>query len=167
MPYRHCVVAIALLAATACAPRPRPVCDDPGNREEQLWCVTIAPDVAGELPLITAALSRMRHLGSRCAHLANTVQLMLSRQRVHLFNRDEYAGAAGLAPIGMGPGSWMLLLRELLGLPELQRLLAHEADHINGESHIDSAGSSTPHSIACGGLDRADPVVAMGARRPH
>lgn len=164
MPYRHCFAAIASLVAAACAPRPRPVCDDPANREEQLWCVTIAPDRASELPLITAALSNMRHLGGECAHLANTVQLMLSRQRVHLFNRDEYAGAAGLAPIGMGPGSWLLLLREVVSLPVLQQVLAHEADHIDGEAHVDSAGTMTLHSMECGGAGAA---MTMGSLQLH
>ena len=157
MAYRHCFVFVVLLVSIACSSRQRPVCADPGNRAEELWCTTNAPDVARELPMINAALSNMRRLNGKCAHLANTVQLMLSRRRVHLFDRDEYAGVAGLAPIGMGPGSWMLLLRELLSLPELQQVLAHEADHIEGESHIDLAGASTPYSAECG---------ARGQQRP-
>ena len=94
----------------------------------------------------------MRGLGGFCSHLANTVLLMLRRQRVHLFDRDEYPGAAGLAPIGLGPGSWLLLSRDALRTPLLQQLLAHEADHIRGEEHSDPAGTITAHAVGCGRL---------------
>lgn len=94
----------------------------------------------------------MQRLGGTCSRLANTVLLMLLRGRVHLFDREQYAGVAGLAPIGLGPGSWLLLSRDVLPMPVLQQILAHEADHIRGESHIDAGGSLTSHTRQCGGL---------------
>jgi hypothetical protein len=131
---------------------PRPACSDPANRAEALWCATIPPDSATDLPAITAALARMRTRDTTCSRLANTVLQMLLRGRVHLFDREQHASAGGLAPIGLGAGSWLLLSRDVLRSPMLQQVLAHEADHIRGEEHSDSAGSFTVHALQCGQL---------------
>jgi len=151
VPYRHRFCAVVLLAVSSCAPAPRPVCSDPGNAAEQLWCATAPPDSTTEVRAITSALTSMRSHGAICARLANTVIQMLLRGRVHLFDAGQYAGAGGLAPIGLGAGSWMLISRDVLRSRDLQAILAHEADHIRGEEHSDSAGKLTLHSVQCGG----------------
>lgn len=147
-----------------------PECATPGSVEERLWCNSLQPDSRTEIPRISAALGRMRAIGGPCARLANTVALMLWHGRVRLFDRDEYAGG-GAAPIGLGGGSWLLLSRELIARyfdanhpsgnvdshgvarPQtLQLVLAHEADHLGGEGHIDADGYLTRHAAACGDL---------------
>jgi len=150
VPYRHRFCSVVLLALSGCAPAPRPVCSDPGNAAEQLWCTTAPPESSSEVRAITTALTSMRARSAICARLASIVLQMLLRDRVHLFDAGQYSGAGGLAPIGLGPGSWMLISRDVLRSPDLQMILAHESDHIRGEEHSDSAGTLTPHARQCG-----------------
>lgn len=144
-----------------------PACGRPLNPEESLWCRATVPDPAAELPVIDAALFRMRVLGGICDTLADIVAAMIRRHLVRLFDPEQYQGG-GAAPVGTAGDSFMLLSRDLIttfpdavhesrnidsfGTPRpetLQLVLAHEADHVLGEDHIDPDGYLTVHTLSC------------------
>ncbi|MGH7592836.1 MAG: hypothetical protein ACRELE_03150 [Gemmatimonadales bacterium] len=135
---------------------------------EAIWCREMPPDPVTELPVIAAALARMTAIGGVCLTLSSTVAEMLRRGTVHLFDPAEYAHRGGAAPLGAGVGSYMLVSRDLItsypdaahrsgnvdshGTPRpitLQQILAHEADHLRGQGHVDPDGYLTRHALAC------------------
>lgn len=162
------VLAAASVTFIGCSPQPRRGCSAGTVAEEALlWCHSFPPDATSELTVIRAAVARMRAKGGVCITLAEIASSMLQAGRVHLFDRDAYPGA-GAAPIGQGVTSWLLLSRELItsyfdsahpsgnvdshGIERpqtLQLVLAHEADHINGEGHSDDDGYLTRNTLYC------------------
>ena len=174
------LLGIMLLALQACSPGARadvvgqmvPAdCSAPENSFEALWCNSTPPDRVTELPVIQAAVARMQAIGGVCSDLAHTVAGMLNRHRMHLYDRKANPGIGGMAPVGVGVKSYLLLSRDFItdypdaahesgntdsrGVPRpqtLQLVLAHEADHIRGAGHIDPDGYLTPNAQGCSDL---------------
>ena len=169
-PYHRCFpLVVSLLIAIAT--RSPISCTRAIAAEQRLWCHTIAPDPSGEQPMIDHAVARMRAIGGTCANLANTISSLLAQGRVHLYDRAAYPTAGAVTPVGLGAASWMLVSRDLVaryfdvahrsgnvdsrGVPRpqtLQLVLAHEADHVNGEGHTDPDGYLTKHTMECSDL---------------
>ena len=155
-------------------------CGAPANFAEAVWCNGRPPRPDRELPVIRAALFRMRSIGGVCALLAQTVGAMLGKDRVRLFDAGERPGVGGLSPVGVGEQGYLALSRDLIttysdaahrsgntdsrgvARPEtLQLVLAHEADHLLGAGHVDPDGYLTPNTLVCSDI----PVALDGARR--
>ena len=141
-----------------------PSCTSPANIHALAWCVGRVPPPA-ERALIQAAITRMLALGGVCATRAGTLQGLLEKDRIKLVVPVEYP-YGGAAPQGGGDNSWIVLSfawvtnffdasHATSGEPyqrTLQQTLAHEADHLAGLAHTDSAGILTPNSLACDDL---------------
>jgi hypothetical protein len=132
---------------------------EPGRRA---FCKGFVPS-GSRLTRIQAALNKMRAINATCAGLAAIGDALLARGDLRVFaHSDSLKG--GYAPLGggsSGPHSFIAIENSWTDVffddshhtnesihRNLQQVLAHGLDHLNGETHTNSP-SETPHSESC------------------
>jgi hypothetical protein len=133
------------------------------------WCLGAAPT---GMPLlrINAAIRNMDALGGICSTLASVLNSLLTPGRgdLHIFPATavHVGGSAPRNGGSSGPDSWMAISNfwtefawdqshVTINEPvprDLQQILAHEADHLMNNGHIDPGHYSTTNSAHCGGF---------------
>ncbi|HQW66326.1 MAG TPA: Ig-like domain-containing protein [Gemmatimonadales bacterium] len=146
------------------------------NRSYQrAWCRGAVPN-STELPVVQAAVARIRAKGGSCTAIADSLAIMLANDKIRLFDRNanERFGGVGTRNGTNVAAAWMILERRWVtrhstateatvpstGEPfrrTLQTSLVHEMEHILGIPHSDGertapgvGGYLTPNMYACG-----------------
>jgi hypothetical protein len=138
----------------------------------QAWCSGRQP-TPNETYKITNALNAMRNRGGICATLADIGFHYLNNGTLHMID-GTFWKMGGTAPRYGGLNAYLAIDwawterfydadhtttvddHELI-VRDLQQVLAHELDHLNGEDHVHDTGTmkdnfSTPNSSSCGNL---------------
>jgi hypothetical protein len=158
---------IACAARMACA---LPDCNHTDEFAEQLWCSAPPPDPRSRARILTA-IGRIRRKGDACVDLAARLDWLEGAGLIRIFEPGDYPGVGGAVPPEGSGVVWLLLSRDFVttyydaahrsgnvdsrGVPRpetLQRVLAHEADHLDGAGHVDLDGYLTPNTVHCGDL---------------
>lgn len=161
---------------------PIPTCPPaPGSSPKAFaYCAGRSP-TATQRTRLASALDNMRKLGGVCGTLAAIGSRLLDRpEALRIFPQSDFPFTAAVGENGggsEGPHSWMVLSERMTDLFydaqhvgtvrdrftekvyrfNLQAILAHELDHLNGAPHIVSNGvelkAETTNTRACSGID--------------
>lgn len=132
-----------------------------------VWCTySKLPDPA-EKTAINAAITAIQGRGGYCTTIASMLKNRLDVGALRIFPGAVATFGGVVSDISAGTDGWLMIAREFVyataGGPvvnpygsgtisrTLQQLLAHEGDHLMGNTHTDVSlgGFKTPHSGSC------------------
>jgi hypothetical protein len=151
-----------------------PDCTAPRNIGEKAYCSGVPPTGA-RLARLNAALDAMDAIGGVCSTLAAIGRQLVDSNTIRVFVQNDFPGFGGRSPPNgahsdPADNEWSTIgdvwfdawydadhkssiVHDRFAPRDLQQLLAHELDHLNGETtHLGGNPALTQNSQICSGL---------------
>lgn len=150
-----------------------PDCNNPQSAYERAFCTGVVP-AATARSRIAAALADMDSIGGVCSSLAQLGRTLLANDELRVFANEDFRTFGGAAPenganVDPTTNRWVVIsnaftnafydaahatspVKDKFAPRTLQQVLAHELDHLQGNSHLANDRSRTPNSQTCSRL---------------
>jgi hypothetical protein len=151
-----------------------PDCSNPKTIGQKAYCSGVDPTDA-RLTRLIAALDAMDAIGGVCSTLAAIGRRLVIEDHIKIYKQGDFPGFGGRSPpngsnSNPSANEWTTIadnwfdayydkdhkssiVHDAWAPRDLQQVLAHELDHLNGEeAHVDANPAITAHSQICSGL---------------